>query len=223
MMIPLKLGALLFLLGTGTAVAQNEIGLDVVLDRMEAKGLEFRNLEAEIARTKVVVFVDVHSTDSGKVFFAGGSDDSRIRLTITEPAPQDLLISNGKAQLYRPRINQLEEFDLGERKNIAQFFVIGFGASNETLEEDYNVTLVGEEVLDGVRTSVLELEPKSERVAGMFPMIRLWIDQSRWIPVQTRLNETGGDYQIVKYSNIVINGRIPNDTFELDLPRDVNR
>ena len=215
--------ALLALLGDGASFAQTGAGLDAVLEHMAAAGRDFRNLEANIARTKVVVFVDVRSTDSGKVYFSGAGEDSVIRLTISEPAEQHLLVADGRAQLYRPLINLLEEHDLGERGDMAEFLMIGFGASNQRLREDYDVALVGEELLDGIQTSVLLLEPHSERFAGMFPTIQLWVDQGRWIPVQTRLNEAGGDYQIVRYSNIVLNGRIPDDVFKLDIPRDVNR
>ena len=220
----MRIGSLIVMLVLcGALFAQNPLPLETILDYMEAEGLEFRNLEAEIARTKVVVFVNDRTTDSGKVYFAGGDNDSRIRLTITEPASQELLVAHGKAQLYRSRINVVEEYDLGERRDVAEFLMVGFGLSNTTLSEDYDVQLVGEELLDGVETSVLELKPKSERVSGMFPTIRLWIDQGRWIPLQSRLNEASGDYQIVQYSNIVINGQLPPDIFELDLPDNVNR
>ena len=203
--------------------AQAGTDLDAVLEHMDLAGRAFRNLEADIERTKVVIFVNVRSTDSGKVYFAGTGEDSLIRLSISEPAEQHLLVADGKAQLYRPRINVLEEHDLGERGDVAEFLMIGFGASNQRLRDDYDVVLVGEEILDGIQTSILKLEPKSERVAGMFPTIQLWVDQSRWIPIQSRLNEAGGDYQIVKYSDIVLNGRISNDVFNLDIPRDVIR
>ncbi len=212
-----------FLCGVGVSFGQTPTPLDTVLEQMEAAGEAFRSLEADIERTKVVVFVNDHSTDSGKVYFAGAGEDSRIRLSIREPAEQHLLVADGKAQLYRPRINSLEEYDLRERRDIAEFLMIGFGASNQMLTDDYDVSIVGEAMLDGIQTSMLILEPRSERVAGMFPTIQLWVDQERWIPVQSRLNEAGGDYQIVKYSSIVLNGRVGNDIFTLDLPEDVNR
>ena len=215
--------ALLPLLGTGVSIAQTPIELDAILENMATGGREFRSLEADIEKTKVTVFVNVSSTDFGKVYFAGSGDDSRIRVTISEPAEQHLLVADGKAQLYRPRIDLLEEYDLGDRGDMAEFLVIGFGASNQTLRDDYNVALEGETMLEGIQTSVLRLEPKSERLAALFPTIQLWVDQSRWIPVQARLNEAGGDYQIVKYSSIVLNGRIPSGIFELDIGKYFDR
>ena len=104
--------ALSALFGGGASFAQTGTGLDVVLEHLAAAGRDFQNLEADIARTKVVVFVDVRSTDSGKVYFSGAGEDSLIRLTISEPAEQHLLVANGRAQLYRPLINLLEEHDL---------------------------------------------------------------------------------------------------------------
>ena len=211
------------LVSTGSALAQSDYSLETVLERMAATGREFRSLEADIERTHVTVFVNARTIDSGKIYFAGKGEDSRIRLTLTQPTVQDALVADGKAQIYRPRINRLETYDLGERRDIAEFMIIGFGASNLTLPEDYDVAFVGDETVDGVETSVLELKPRSERIAGIFPAIRLWIDQQRWIPVQSRLNQASGDYQIVKYSDIKINGRIPGSAFELDVPSDVNR
>ena len=213
---------ILFLVA-GTARAQTRTSLDSVLSQMAATGSEFRNLVADVERTQVVVFVEFRSTETGKIYFQGGGDDSRVRLTIEHPTPQHLLMAEGRAQLYRPRINHLDEFDFGERRDIAEFFVLGFGPANQTLPDDYDVVLVGEEVVGGVQTSILELKSKSERVRGMFPTIRMWIDQSRWIPVQLYIYQASGDYQILSYSNIVINGRLAGDTFELDIPSDVNR
>ena len=205
------------------AWAQSSYPLETILERMEEAGQEFQSLEADVRRTHVTVFVNVSTIDSGKMYFAGKGDDSRIRLTLTEPAVQDALVAGGEAQIYRQKINRLERYDLGERPDIAELLIIGFGASNATLDEDYDVALAGEETLDGIQTSVLELQPRSPRIARIFPTVRLWIDQERWIPVQSRLNQASGDYQIVKYSNIKINGRIPDDTFKLEVPSDVNR
>jgi outer membrane lipoprotein-sorting protein len=216
---PIALVFLLVLPSVG--VGQTRLPLDQVLDRMEAAGRQFRTLEADIERTKVTVIVDDHSTDYGKVYFARRGDASRIRLSITRPSQQELLVDEGKARLYFPRINQVQEYDLGENQDKAEFLVIGFGASNASLREYYDVTLAGEETVDGVPTSVLDLKPRSTEVSAMFSTIRLWVDQERWVPVQSRLTEVGGDYLIVKFSNIRTNGRIPESTFELRLPRDV--
>jgi len=209
--------------------AQTQHSLDTVLDELAAKGMEFRSFEADIDRTKFTVFVNHSATDFGKVYFTGRGEDSRIRMTIfgqsdREMVVDDLLIADGKLQVYSPGINQVKEReDLGDRQDIAEYFMLGFGPSNAELRQDYEITLVGQEVVGDVQTSVLDLEPKNPEVAALFTTIRLWVDQSLWIPVQTRVTELSGDSQTVLYSNRKRNEGISDSTFDLDLPSDVQR
>lgn len=219
----LRLLSILVLFGTGTLLGQTRVSLDTVLERMEAVGREFRNLEADIERTKVVVIVDDHSTSSGKFYFARSGDTSRIRMTIEKPSRQELLIDKGMLQMYFPRINQVQVADLGENQDKAEFMAIGFGQSSADLLKYYDVTLAGEESIDGIATSILDLKPKSVDFSAIFSNIRLWIDQERWIPLHTKLAEAGGDYLDVRFSNIRINRRLSNSVFELKLPKDVQR
>ncbi len=198
-----------------------QLSLDAVLTRMAAVGREFRSLEADIERTHVVVIVDDHSPSSGKVYFEAKGDDSRIRMAMDKPAPTDLLVADGKAQIYNPRTNVVQEFDLGDDPLVVQGLVLGYGPSAVDLMTQYEVTLGGEETVDGISTAVLDLKPRSERVLGMFSLFRLWVDQTRWVPLQARLTEAGGDYSLVKYSNIKTNERISGSRFDLKLPKNV--
>jgi outer membrane lipoprotein-sorting protein len=212
---------MLFVVGAFAVVAHAQQPLDVVLERMAEVGGDFRSLEADIERTHVVVIVDDHSASTGKLYFEGKGEDSRIRMKIEAPAAQDLLVAEGRARHYNPRTNVVQEFDLGDNPQIVQFFVLGFGQSAVDLPTQHEVTLTGEEVVDGVSTVILDLKPRSERVSGMFKSFRLWVDQTRWIPVQAQVTEAGGDYNIVKYSNIKTNERISGSRFDLKLPKNV--
>ena len=51
--------------------------------------------------------------------------------------------------------------------------------------------LTGEEQLDGRRTYVLELTPKSDDVRKKITKIQMWIDSSSWLPVQQKFYESG--------------------------------
>jgi len=55
----------------------------------------------------------------------------------------------------------------------------------------------------------------------MYSTIRLWIDQQKWIPIQTKFVEAGGDYLIMKLTNIKLNARISESVFDLKLPAGV--
>jgi outer membrane lipoprotein-sorting protein len=201
--------------------SQGRYSLDEVLDRMIEGGRELETLEAHVDRDTVTVIVDDHSLDSGEIFFISRGDASEIRMNLTEPAPRALLVADGKARVYNPRTNQVQEVDLSERDDITQYIVVGFGPANASLKDIYEASLIGEDDLDGVATSVIDLRPKSAELLRNFSNVRLWVDQERWIPIQQRLDQPGGNYQVVRYSQIKINGGLSDSIFELDLPDDV--
>jgi len=51
----------------------------------------------------------------------------------------------------------------------------------------------------------------------------LWVDQSRWIPIQTRLTESSGDYLTIRFENMRFNPKLPDKTFKLSVPSDVEK
>lgn len=203
--------------------AAEKYSLEQVLARMDTAGRSFRSLEAAIERTKVTVLVNDRALDSGKVYFVRSGQQSRLKLDILKPEVQRLLVEKQVAQLYFPKIKQVQQFNLGKDRDKAEFLLVGFGQSNEDLRKYYTATLVGDEIVKGIPTSVLDLKPKSAQASAMFSTIRLWLDQQRWIPVQTKLTEASGDYLLIHFKDIKLNSNIANSVFDLKLPKDVQR
>jgi outer membrane lipoprotein-sorting protein len=203
------------------AAAQSSYTLDQVLSKMEEVGRVFRSMQANLERTKVTVIVNDRFVDSGTVYFTRRGSAPRIMMEIARPEPTRTLIDQGKALLFFPRLEQVQEYTLGKNQDKAEFLLIGFGQSNENIKQFYNVVLAGEEVIDGQKTSIIDLKPKSVQASAMFTNIRLWVDHQRWIPLQSRMTEASGDYMIVKFTNVRMNTRIPESAFDLKAPKDV--
>jgi len=201
--------------------AQGTYTLDQVLAKMDEVGKVFRSMQAAIERTKVTVIVNDKSVDSGNVYFTRRGKDPRIMLQINRPEQQRMLIDMGKALLYFPKLKQVQEYFLGKNRDKVEFMLIGFGQSKEDIKRAYNSAILGEEVIDGQKTSILELKPRDPKASALFASIRLWMDQQRWIPVQIRTAEAGGDYMVLKFANIKMNQKIPDSAFDLKLPKDV--
>lgn len=197
--------------------------LDQVLAKLDQTGKNFKSLEAGIARTKVTILVNDRSTDTGKIYVSRQGDTTRAKIDFTAPTPQSLLLDKGKALLYYPKVKQAQEFDLGKGSGskAAGFFLMGFAQSGGDLKRDYDAALVGSEVIDGQKTTMLELKPRSKELAANIKSITLWLDEQRWIPLQTKHAEASGDYQISKLSNIKLNAGVPNSVFTLKIPSDV--
>jgi outer membrane lipoprotein-sorting protein len=79
------------------------------------------------------------------------------------------------------------------------------------------VTIVGDESVDGKKTTVLELKPKRSSIKE----VRMWMDQQKWVAVQLRVTESTGDYFVLKYSNAKLNTNLPDSVFDLKIPKDV--
>jgi outer membrane lipoprotein-sorting protein len=199
--------------------AQSTYTLDQVFARMDEVAKTFRSSQAGIERTHVTVLVNDRDVSSGKFYYARRGKEPRVRLDLTKPAAQQLLIDKGKLQIYTPSLKQVQEASLGQHQDkVEMFMALGFGQSSQDLQKSFAVALAGEEIVDGKRTTVLELKPKN---SAMFKSVRMWMDQQRWVSVQIKTTEMSGDYLNLKFSDIKINSRIPESMFSLKLPKDV--
>lgn len=195
--------------------------LEDVLKGMDGVSGDFRDMSADIERETVTLFINHSRFESGQMYYVRSDGASRIRVALTDPAPKDFLVADGKARIYNPATNVVEEIELGEHQDKVEFMVLGFGTSRADLLAYYEVSLVGQETLDGQVVSVLDLTPRDPAVLRHFTSIRLWMDQQRWLPVQTKATQPSGDYLTVRFSNVRINTHLADGRFDLHLPDDV--
>jgi outer membrane lipoprotein-sorting protein len=207
------------------AVAQGEISSDTnkILLHMDQTNQSLSCLTANLTETKVTIVVNDTSVSTGKLFYKRTRNGSVTKLEYEKPELKTLLIDKNKVWIYEPKIKHLQEIDLGKGHSEEVFFVTGIGQSGTAIAKSYDVRLLDEDSVDGVKTSVLELKPKSEKVSALFAKICLWVDQSRWIPVQTRLTESSGDYLTIRFDDMRFNPSLPDKTFKLNIPSDVEK
>jgi outer membrane lipoprotein-sorting protein len=126
--------------------------------------------------------------------------------------------------VYTPKIKRVEEYDLGKnRAMVDQYVLLGFGTKSQNILRSYDVKLTGEAQLDGKKTFLLELTPKSDDIRRQITRIQMWIDQSSWLPIQQKFYETGGgDYIQFHYSNLMKNLKLSDSKFKQDWPKDAN-
>lgn len=196
---------------------RNGLTLETVLDSLNREAKDFHSLTAEVERTKVTVVVNVKSTDTGTLWIRG----DKMRLDLKTPDPRTILRSGDTIFIYTPGLKQVEEYNLGKHRDLVnEFLLLGFGTSGHDLEKGFLVTVVGEPVLDRQKTVLLELTPRAGAARNQIARIRLWLDQSSWLPVQQEFFETGtDDYSIVRYTNISRNPDIPDSRFKPHWPK----
>jgi len=200
--------------------AQGTLSLDQVFAKMDAVAKTFHSVQADLERTHMTVIVNDKDDASGKFYYVREGKEPRVKMELTKPVKQALLIDKGKLQVYMPNVNQVQQASLeGRQDKVETYMSVGFGQSSQDLKKNFDVTLAGEETVDGRKTTVLDLKPKNS--AG-FKSVKLWIDQQTWITYQQKVTEASNDYFLLKYTNAKVNANIPDSVFKLDMPKNVN-
>jgi len=215
-----KIACLLcFLSLSPVSQAQGTYTLDQVFAKMDEVAKTFRSAQSDIERTHVTILVNDKDVSSGKFYYVRKGKEPRVRLDLVKPAIQQLLIDKGKLQIYTPNLKQVQEASLGEHQDkVEMFMALGFGQSSQDLKKNFAVSVGPDEVVEGRKTTVLELKPNN---SSMFRSVQMWMDQQKWVSIQIKTTESSGDYLNLKFYNIKINPSIPESTFILKLPSDV--
>lgn len=197
--------------------------LESALDRMDAGARDFRTLTANVEHIKYTDVVKDTSTESGQLWLQ--KKDEKMRIEFTKPDRRTILRSGNSLAIYNPKINRVEEYDLGkDRALVDQYVRLGFGTRSEDLQKSFNLSFAGERDLDGKRTLLLELIPKTEQVRAQISKIEMWVDESAWLPIQQKFFEAGsGDYFIFHYSDIKKNLKIEDSQFKPDWPKNASK
>jgi outer membrane lipoprotein-sorting protein len=186
-----------------------------ILSRMNESAKRLKTVSADLEYTKVTVLVDDKSTEHGQLFFHK-SKNPEILIDIQEPDPKIILFKKNKAEIYLPKINQIQEYDVEQRSGLVQqFLLLGFGSETGDLKKLYDLKFVNEEDLDGDTTALLELTPRRESIATQLTKVQIWISEESWLPVQQKFFEPGGDYLLARYTAVKVNRQLPSSTFEI--------
>lgn len=189
---------------------------------MDRSARDFRTLTADVQHIKYTEVVKDTSVETGEMWVRR---DEKMRIEIQKPDPRIILREGDSLYVFNPKINRVEEYDLGKNRTMVdQYVLLGFGTRSAAIKKSYLVALTGEQELDGRRTVVIELTPISPQMRDQITKIQMWIDEASWVPIQQKFFEAGsGDYFIFKYSDVRKNLKIPDSRFKPDWPKNVSK
>lgn len=195
---------------------------EAVLSMMDKSARDFRTLTADVQHIKYTDVVKDTSTEMGQMWVRR---DEKMRIEIQKPDPRTILRTGDSLYVFNPKINRVEEYDLGKNRSMVdQYVLLGFGTRSENIKRNYLVAVNGEQELDGRRTVVIELTPISPQIRDQITKIQMWIDQASWLPIQQKFFEAGsGDYFIFKYSDVRKNLNIADSRFKADWPKNATK
>jgi outer membrane lipoprotein-sorting protein len=194
------------------------VTLDTVMTMMDKSAKDFHSLTADIEHVKYTAAVKDTSTETGQIFVR---KDEKLRIDFQKPDPRTILRNGDNLYIYTPKIGTVEEFNIGKNRAMAdQYLALGFGTKSDSLRKNYQVSLIGEEELDGRKMAVIELVPNAEDVRKQITKIEMWVDEASWLPVQQKFIEAGsGDYFMSRYKSVMKNLKIADSKFKPDWPK----
>jgi outer membrane lipoprotein-sorting protein len=193
--------------------------LERVLKRLDDASRKFKTTQANVVWDEYHKVINETDTEKGTIYFRREGNDVQMAVDFTDPDKKYIRYKAGKVEVYLPGKDEVDQYNPGSknRAEVESYLVLGFGGSGQDLLKSYDVRFVGMQPVNGINTEELELIPKSNRLRSDFiARILLWIDPARGISVQQQFFEPGGsDYRLVRYSDIKIDQKIPDDVFKL--------
>ncbi len=206
--------ALLMVLPVRAARAADD--LDKVLRKLDAAAPKFRSASADFEFDTITTEpIDDKDVQKGTVYYERNGSNSRMSAHIREengrPVPKTVVLSDGTIKLYEKLTNHLTT--LTKLSQYQSWFMLGFGASGEELENKWNITYLGQEKLDGVTTEKLDLVPKDPAIRKNLPKVTVWMDTDRGVSMKQVFDQGQGQSRVAVYFNIKLNQRLPGDAF----------
>jgi len=93
---------------------------------------------------------------------------------------------------------------------------LGFGASGKDLAEEWDITYLGKETIDGVATDKLELIAKDPNVLKLFHKVIIWLDTAHAVSLKQVFDEGEGQSFVCTYTNIKLDQALPKNAFSFD-------
>jgi len=212
------LAALAGFLDASAGQSGGKFTLNFVLSMMDKSAKDFHSVTADLEHIKYTAVVKDTSTETGQIFVR---KDEKMRIDFLKPDQRTILREGDNLYIYTPKIGRVEEYNIGKHRALAdQYLALGFGTKGDNLKKNYLISLVGEDELDGHRTAVIDLVPKSDEMRNQINKIEMWVDEASWLPIQQKFFEAGSDdYFMSHYKNVLKNLKIDDGKFKPDWPK----
>lgn len=207
---------MLFLLLLPAQRASAADKLQQVLQQLDVSARNFHSASADL-EFKNIQTLPVPDTDimTGTVYYVHRGNELRVAAHITkrngQPYGAVYTYTHGVFELYDKQLNQVRR--LKNAANLAGYLALGAGASGKQLQNQFELTYLGQATINGVKTYKLQLIPKAQKARNIFPKITIWVDPMRDVYLKQVFDEGQGMSRVCTYTNIKINHSIPASKF----------
>ncbi|MCC6342425.1 MAG: hypothetical protein IT166_09510 [Bryobacterales bacterium] len=199
--------------------------LSELLARVDRSAETFRGMTANLRRINYTAVIKDTSEDKGVIAIKlNKSREMQLRIDFTVPDEKTWAFRGHKAELFIPKINTVQEYDLGKHGHLVdQFLLLGFGSGSKALSRSYTLSLGGEETVDNQKTSKLVLIPKSADALEHLKKVEIWFPLTSGYPIEQKFYLGSGDYVEVHYTGAKLEPNLSDAAVRLTLPPGVKR
>jgi outer membrane lipoprotein-sorting protein len=189
--------------------------------RMDKAASGFKSMTARITSLVHTDVLNEDNPETGTVVMKKvGPSEVQGLIDVQKPDARTIVFEHRKLRIYYPKINTVQEFDLGKHgEQLDQFFMIGFGTSGTALAKDYKVDVQGTETVKGfeaIKTIRLRLIPRGGEALQYVKQVELWIPEiGDPYPLQEKISAPSGDYRRNTYTELKINQPLPPNALQL--------
>lgn len=199
--------------------------LGAVQARMDKSAAVFRSLTARVKKTSYTAVIKDTSSETGTFLIKKTKPgDMRVRMEIEKPDARSIALSRKKYEVYLPKINTVQEYDLSQYGQLVdQFLLLGFGTPVKEILKSYDMAATGTETVDGRQTTRVELRPKTANVKEHLKLVEMWIPMDDGNPIQQKFLQPTGDYFLSTYMDVKVNPLLKDADAQLTLPKNAKR
>jgi outer membrane lipoprotein-sorting protein len=196
-------------LGTPSQAQQEGKDLAPLLEQIKKAQDAIEDFTADINQVKVASLSKEPAVSRGRMRF---KRPDQIWVEMYPPYPSITVLNKGVLLIYFPDEKVAQRYQVAGNPALTKWLLF-FQNPIETLGKKI---WLQEEKAGEV---VLGITPKED--LAIFQKIRISIDTSNWLPKSVELVEKNSDRTTINYYNIKTNTGIPDDSFKLRLPHDV--
>jgi outer membrane lipoprotein-sorting protein len=196
--------------------------LSNVLTRMDNAAPKFHGIKANVTLVTYTQVIDDKSVETGTLEMqrlAPNKVRAIMKLSSGGKSMRALFFRGNNVLMYFFDSNTYQDYDLGKTGNrLNSYLLLGFGSSGSELSNNYEITYLGEESVNQIKTSKLQLIPKNKGVLEHLMKVYIWIPEDGANPVQQQFFEPSGNYRKTTYSDLQVNPTFPKRQLDFKLP-----
>jgi outer membrane lipoprotein-sorting protein len=189
--------------------------LEQLLARVALEQGKMESMQASFVQYKESVLLLEPQVSRGEFLFV---KPDKVLWEYTEPEPIRVVIHGEEMLTWYRDLGRAERVMVGSYSDRILEYM---GASNslELLRKYFDLRVLFPSEPEAPYR--VELLPRFERVAKRIAGMSLEIDPERFLPTTMRYEEADGDLTEYRFEDLVINGTVPEDGFDLGLPEGV--